>query len=82
MADPPFDIHSFLFPFVFCIRYEGESYLNHNSVKHDLAVVKSDRWCAQGPSRLKTLTQSSVGETSGLLLIISTIQDISHLYCP
>lgn len=37
MADPPSDIHSFLFPFVFCIRYEGESYGNHNSVKRDLA---------------------------------------------
>lgn len=56
MADPSFDIHSSLFPFVFCIRYERESYLNHNTVKHDLAVVKLDRQCAQRPSCLKTLT--------------------------
>lgn len=60
MADPPFDIHSFLFPFVFCIRYEGESYLNHNSVKHDLAAVTPDCLCARRAARLEKLTQSSM----------------------
>lgn len=60
MADPPFDIHSFLFPFVFCIRYEGESYRNHNSVKHDLAAVTPDCLCARRAARLEELTQSSM----------------------